>query len=487
VTEFADHSAIPESGGKRGDAVRADQSSEDSLRHSLKDATAYAVMMGAGETYLSAFALFLKASTPQIGLLASVPPLIGSLAQIVSAGLGHLTGRRKPIILVGAGLQAAAWLPITLLPLLFPAAAVPLLIASVIVYHCGAHLAAPQWASLMGDLVPMRRRGRFFARRTRIVTLGTFLSLAAGGVILHGYTTAGQTLAGFVVLFGIAMVARGISAWHLARMHDPAGHVAALRLPARGAWWRQLGRSNFVRFSSFYALMQFAVAISSPFFAVYMLRDLQFSYAQFTANTAMSVLMQFLTLSQWGRISDVFGNRRILAVTGLMLPLMPLLWMVSTNFWYLLLVQMLSGLSWAGFTLGAGNFLYDLVAREKRATYLAIHNVLSSTGVFCGAVLGGYLGVMLPERVDIFGVSWVWLSPLLGVFAISTAARTIVLLVLLPRIREVRKVRPISFAAVIFRVTRVNALAGTMFDIIGSRPKAARATPAADIEQAESG
>ena len=39
-------------------------STEVSLRHSLKDAAAYAVMMGIGETYLSAFALFLKASTP---------------------------------------------------------------------------------------------------------------------------------------------------------------------------------------------------------------------------------------------------------------------------------------------------------------------------------------------------------------------------------------------------------------------------------------
>jgi len=48
----------------------------------MKDAAAYAVMMGIGETYLSAFALFLKGSTPQIGLLASLPPLLGSLAQV---------------------------------------------------------------------------------------------------------------------------------------------------------------------------------------------------------------------------------------------------------------------------------------------------------------------------------------------------------------------------------------------------------------------
>jgi hypothetical protein len=43
---------------------------ENSLNHSLKDARAFAVMTGIGETYLSAFAIFLRATTPQIGLLA---------------------------------------------------------------------------------------------------------------------------------------------------------------------------------------------------------------------------------------------------------------------------------------------------------------------------------------------------------------------------------------------------------------------------------
>jgi MFS family permease len=461
-------SGRPDRGRRTRLSTRGD---EDSLRHSIKDATAYAVMMGAGETYLSAFAVFLKASTPQIGLLASLPPLLGSLAQILSAGLGRLLGRRKPVILAGAGLQAFAWLPIALLPVLFSSAAVPLLVASVVLYHCGAHLAAPQWASLMGDLVPMKRRGRFFARRTGVVSLVTFLSLAIGGLILHASTTAGRTLVGFLVLFGIAMCARGVSIYHLARMRDPEGHVAALQVPVRESWWRQLGQSNFPRFSVFYALMQFSVAIASPFFAVYMLRDLQFSYAQFMANTGMSVLVQFLTLSQWGRISDVFGNRRVLSVTGVMLPLMPLLWLVSPNFWYLLVAQMLSGLSWAGFTLGANNFLYDLITPQKRATYLALHNVMASVGIFCGALLGGYLGVTFASRAELLSGSTAWISPLLGVFTVSAVMRTIVLMILLPKIKEVRRVRPVSFSRVIFRVTRINALAGLVFDVVGTRPK----------------
>ena len=60
--------------------------------------------------------------------------------------------------------------------------------------------------------------------------------------------------------------------------------------------------------------------------------------------------------------------------------------------------------------------------------------------------------------------------------------RTIVLVVLLPKIREVRRVRPISFSRVIFRVTRMHALAGLVFDIVVTRPKQAGKELGADGE-----
>jgi len=428
-------------------------------------------MTGIGETYLSAFALYLRATTPQIALLASVPPLLASFAQLLSAWLGRLTGQRKQIVLIGAALQAFSWLPILALPILFPDQAVPLLIACVVLYHGGAHLGAPQWSSMMGDLVPTRRRGRFFGLRTRIVTMITFASLMVGGLLLHLFAGAEKTLFGFVALFSVAGIARLISVYHLSRMQDVSGHVAALEIPVGPGWWGRLRHSNAVRFSLFFALMQFSVAIASPFFTVYMLRDLQFSYLHFTLNSGAAIFTQFLTLSQWGRISDVFGNRRVMAVTGLFIPLMPLLWTVSTNVWYLVAIQALSGFSWAGFTLAASNSVYDLISPNRRATYLAVHNVLANVGIFAGAILGGYLGTVMPATLEVFGKSYAWLSPLYGVFIVSTIVRTAVVLLLLPKLREVRNVRSITIPQVIFRVTRINALAGIFFDVVGSRPR----------------
>jgi hypothetical protein len=63
------------------------------------------------------------------------------------------------------------------------------------------------------------------------------------------------------------------------------------------------------------------------------------------------------------------------------------------------------------------------------------------------------------------------LSPLYGVFVVSTLVRAAVVIVLTPRLREVRAVRPISLGQVIFRVTRMNALAGVVFDIVNTRSK----------------
>jgi MFS family permease len=98
---------------------------------------------------------------------------------------------------------------------------------------------------------------------------------------------------------------------------------------------------------------------------------------------------------------------------------------------------------------------------------MAVHNVLGAAGVFLGAVLGGWLGTVLPREVELFGGQWSWLTPLYGVFVISTLARLAVALVFLPRLREVRKVRRMTGTGLIFRVTRVHPVSGMVFEIVG--------------------
>lgn len=441
---------------------------DNALRHSVRDGVAYSVMAGAGETYFSAFALLFKASTTQIGLLASLPPLVSSISQLFSAWLSHKTPTRRKIILSGAILQAFAWIPLIILPILFPSLAVPLIIASIMLYHAAGSVVIPQWSSLMGDLVPENYRGRYFALRTRYTSISAFIALIVAGVVLHYFKQYEYALIGFIAIYSVAALARCISIYHLTHLvevhHDD--HTAEISLDEH--WWRKIRNSRFFHFSMFFAFMQTGVAIGSPFIAVYMLRDLHFSYVEFTTLSAATVLMQFLTLNAWGRISDVFGNRLILFTTGFAIPFIPAMWILSYNFWYLIVVQLLSGLIWAGFNLSAVNFLYDLIPAPKRATFLAFHNVVTNIGIFIGAMLGGFLGSILPKSFTFAGESYHLQSALLGVLFISFVVRLSVAILFLPRIKEVREVRHITVTELIFRATRFSALSGLMYEFISA-------------------
>lgn len=438
----------------------------------MHDGAAYAVMSGSGETYFSAFAVFLKATTAQIGFLASVPALLASFAQLLSAWLGHIFANRKAIILVGASLQALVWLPMALLLWLPSDYQVEIFICCVILYYAFGNLAAPQWSSLMGDLVTEKKRGRFFARRTRISSMTSFVALVAAGLVLHYFDSYLATKSGYLILFSVAFFSRLVSVYHLLQMYDPPGHVAAIEVPVEKPTWKQLIKSRFAGFSVFFALIQFSVAIGSPFFSIYLLRDLHYSYVEFMTLSAATVFMQFLTLNRWGRISDIFGNRIILTLCGSLIPLIPLFWLFSTNFYYLLIIQAFGGAIWAGFTLSASNFLYDLTPKNKRATYMAAHNVLASIGVFAGALLGGYLGTVLPSSYVVFGHEIHFVSQLYNLFLLSFGFRLVTSLLLIPRLKEIRRVKPVSVRRLVFRVVRFNPLTGLIFEVISSRKKA---------------
>ncbi len=122
-----DPSPVPTPVGPAAD--EQDPSHERNRRYGIREGAFQAVAQGGGENYLSAFALFLHATPVQIGILSSLPQLIGTWAQLVSVKALNHVAHRKPLILLGAAGQAALWLPILILPLLSPWAAPWLLIA----------------------------------------------------------------------------------------------------------------------------------------------------------------------------------------------------------------------------------------------------------------------------------------------------------------------------------------------------------------------
>ncbi|MBI1820399.1 MAG: MFS transporter [Nitrospirae bacterium] len=430
-----------------------DSGSEKSLSYGIKDGASYSMMTGIGESYLIPFALFFKASSTEIGFIVSVPQLFGAFFQLFSVYLLSSLNNRKQLILSGVGLQAVAWLPLLWMPLLIPEHALFFLGLGASLYFLLGNLASPPWNSLMGDLVPRGQRGNYFGRRTKIMSLCSFSGLCAGGVTLHFTHAAGHPAAGFILIFMLAAVFRIFSFYYLKKMEEPSLSSSIEKFYLTH-FYRHFKHSNFLRFVIFSALISFSVQVAAPFFAVYMLRDLHFTYLQYMLVAATAVLSQYLTFLYWGNFSDRFGNRMVLKITGLMLPFLPIMWLFSPNFYYILTIQILSGFIWAGFSLSITIFIFDAVSSEKRAVCIAVYSTLNALGIFFGAMVGGLLTNIFPVSFDILHWSFHLRSKLLFLFFISGALRLIVYLTFLPKIQEVREVEAFSFKQAFYKHLR---------------------------------
>lgn len=436
------------------------------LKHSQKEAVASSTMTATCDNFMNAFALHLGATSLQMGFLTAFPQLLGSIMQMVSVWLGTVLNR-KLLVLVAAATQCVLMFAIMLLAWQSDGSLVKTFIILVVLYHGASHTIQPQWRAWMGSIVPQKSRGVFFAGRTRLTMATTLIIFLGGGLFLSLSDRLNLVGAGFAFMFLAAAIGRSISCYHLWRMHDPVPLpvvaetnqlISTLRLFVHAMHDR-----TFRNYSIFIACMQGMVAISAPFFAVYMLNELHFTYFQYALNLMASIAVQFLMLRFWGKISDSHGNRLVMLLCGFMIPLLPLLWLLSANFYFLLLVQMISGLFWSGFTLTTANYLYDIRPHQTNfATYAAVQALLTAVMVFIGALAGGLLASIAPTLAS-------WLPFQLGsalfiVFAVSGVMRALVLAWFLPRAEEPTVRSHPELLQVIFRVSRFNAISGVVLD-----------------------
>ncbi len=436
------------------------------LVYSQKEAVASASMTATGDNFFNAFAIYLQASTMQMGWLTAFPQLLGAVMQLFSVWLGAWLPCRH-LVTATAAFQAVVVLLLALLAVFRPDNAMVLLIVLAMLYHSALSLIQPQWRAWMGSLVPKNRRGVFFAARTRLTMASSLAVFIGGGLLLHAGQSLDLAWLGFGILFSIAAAGRFLSSRYLWKMHDPDAHhtlegsrvfVSTLR-----EIHQALHEPVFRHYSFFVAGMQGMVAISAPFFTVYMLRDLGFSYIQFSLNSVASIATQFLTLKLWGRISDRHGNRFVMLGCSSMIPVIPALWLLSTDFYFLLLVQAVSGFFWSGFTLSTANYLYDIRPhRTNFATYAAVQSALGAVLVFFGAVFGGYLASQAPSLAALLPFTLV--SPLFIVFLCSGMMRALVLMWFIPRAVEPHgRPRP-RLLQVVYRVSRFNPISGMVLD-----------------------
>lgn len=420
-----------------------DDKIKQSLRYSLWDGIFASVMMGIGDNFITPYALALGATASLIGVLASSPYLVTALLQLNAAALVDRIGSRKPVITSAVFAQALMWLPIIAIPYLVSTHRAVYLIIIYTLFVAIGTLAAPPWSSLMADHVPETIRGKVFGWRNRLFGVVNVSSMLLAGLALSGFGLLGRyfpelpaaslKLIGFTAVFSVAFVARLVSWYFLTRMYEPKLVIKPEHRFTFIDFIKRMRRTNFGKFVIFVASMNFSVFVGAPFLAVYMLRDLKFDYLTYTVITLTATLTMVLTMNHWGSHADQAGNRRVLRLSSLFLPVIPFLWLFSHQIWYLICVQLFAGFFWAGFNLSFTNFMYDAVTPEKRTRCIAYFNAINSMAVCLGALAGGLLVKIAPP---VFGYSTLTLIFLSGVLRFLSAG----LCAFVAEVREVKKI-----------------------------------------------
>ncbi len=427
-----------------------------SLRYSVIDGSFFSVMVGFGESFFIPFATFLRANNVQLGLLGSLPITLGSLGQLLTHRLLGYFKSRKHFVCWCAFLQGLMFVPIIVLFLL-ELLNIPLLLLFMSLYWIFGMLGGPAWNSWMGELVNEKERGNYFGRRNRIAGLVSVVSFLGAGYLLQQFaeTTFTQRL-GFVIIFCIAFFARTISTMYLAKKYDPPYHTPKDAHFTFLEFLKEAPLRNYGRLVMYLGLMNFGVFLAAPFFTAYMFYDLAFDYQTFTIVSVTALLVKFLCMPLWGRLADRYGTKKILTISGLIMPLAPLLWIFSTDIWYILGIQAFNGFIWAGFEIAAFNFTFETTTPEKRALCVAYNNVVSGLAIVAGAVAGGYI-----IRHNEFFWSKYYL-----VFILSFLVRFIASAVFIPKLREIRQVEQISYHDLIFKIFTTMPTMGLVYEII---------------------
>ncbi|NUN11293.1 MFS transporter [Candidatus Micrarchaeota archaeon] len=428
-----------------------------SREYSIKDGFFYALMTGFGTSFITPFALRLGATISDIGLLQTLPQLLSGLLQLSYAKITTLFKSRKEIVVKLVSIQALMWIGLILVSLYAKNSAINWLIAIYSIYVISEALANPAWTSWMGDLVPEKHRSEYFGKRNEITGFGAFIALIIAGWLLGFFEDLFSGLAAFTILFSIAFVARMVSIYYLTKKIEPRTEIT-VKENSFAHFLIHLRETNFGRLVIYQSVLTFAVFVSAPYFAVHMLENLGFDYFTFALIISSSQITLFLTMVYWGHEIQRIGNKTTLYASSLVIGLVPIWWILFKNPLYLFIIELFTGIGWAGHRIASLNMILKNTPQEEKTRLVAYYNFFQGITIFAGSMVGAVLAGFFHDNPTILGTG------LMGVFLVSGVLRLLSVILFLPRIQDTEST-PIKSKSLLVKLVTIYPMRSAMAEI----------------------
>jgi Na+/melibiose symporter-like transporter len=348
--------------------------------------------------YIPLFAIsVLGATNQQIGLIVSLPSIIGMLALIPGAIWLNRVQSKKKFAVISTFVTRLLFSLILFVPFLGNLYAAWALVILIALLNFPGALSGLSWQSMIGDLVPEKRRGEFFSSRNRYNTFAAMAVTFGTGVFLQQFDK--DNAFPYQLLFIAAFLFAAAEVYFLIKHKEPERIKNEERLEEKR---KKLSldlykHKPFLAFVISALLFNFTAQMAWSLFSIYQIKEANATALWLSLFSVTNQLAQIISIKWWANAADRRGNSLVLFIAAAGMATAPALTILSSNLVYLTLINLWIGLFVSGTNLLLFNQLLKASPEKGRTNYIANYNFLLSIVGF----IAPQMGVMLLNGLGI--------------------------------------------------------------------------------------
>ena len=356
---------------------------------------ALAISLVSQETIMPLLVSRLTDSQIAVGLIPAVFSLSFLLPQLLVANHAQGLKRKLPFVLLLSGLLQRLPYPLIGLALLLfaveaPGLALALFFIGIAAAALGGGVVTPAWFTMIGKVIPVRRRGIFFG----LADGGGLLLGVAGAYFVGRILDAAAYPGNFTLLFLIAGVPLAISWFALSLTREPASDDIKEAVPLRH-YFKQLpailrGHVNYRRFLTGYALLRLSMMAIS-FFIILGDRRFNLSGADIGLLNAIFIGSQALLRLLFGWLGDRWGHKRNLVISAISMALAAVFALNSSSVPGLIPAFICLACAISSDGVSHFNIVLEFATPAEQPTFIGLTNTLIAPFTFAGPILAGWM------------------------------------------------------------------------------------------------
>jgi MFS family permease len=161
---------------------------------------------------------------------------------------------------------------------------------------------------------------------------------------------------------------------------------------------------EFKKFLIIFSLFYFSVGIASPYFSIFIVRNLNLSALEWSIVGIVEMVSFILFFSSILKIFKKYSTKTLLFFSTFLISTIPLFWVITKNYFLILLYSIISGIAWRIFSIGTYSFISKIV---KSKFEIGLLSFLSSLFLSLGSLFSSIILHFFPFS-SVFYVSFIF-------------------------------------------------------------------------------